>query len=1125
VPGAFQPDAFQNDAFQGGDGGASPNAGLASGTGTATNAIPRVLPHPLADASAGTANDATVSLNPNVEVDAGLATGTGVSHNAVAATALTNASAGVASGLGFVPYASPLTEINEVFVEAEVAEGEGEAYGRAVTTARAGLAQGQGWGKEAGVRALAAPLAGPGNAGDVEGAGSLPRPTFSATGVLQSHAVVIRYDGQDITSEVMFASARFMSSTKGAPGTCSMRVRDTSHVHEFVQGKSLTLDISGKREWTGFLASVKHGYYHAGTHALPSETARYFDLQGVDLNILFQKRVLYNKTDPTEVFLTTFDAGSPDRDVVLHYAANHLDLSSDSLDIASRLEHIGTPEIDTDISGAGGWSWGDFMKSMTRNTGAIYYISPGRELVLTDVDTPDSPFGITDTPAGAVDNSYEGVAWAGCRDLEVDEAGENLRNDAFAWGIGQGSANPVFQRTSDEDSIDDYGLWQVAAKSQAVWRQETIERIANSLVHGSVQNKRGGKNTAESVRATIFQQGIQAGMKVPVYSDGLGFEDILPVRACEVTFPTPYDAQWTLFLSHEIDDPWTTSEFWMPNWAIPPIDIGVPTVPVPNLPDFPGFPFPPFPGGGLDCEWHTEFSYETDPETGWQSDPSAPVVWDPIAGETETYTHVSGGFGVVDLTDVTLGGSPDVFYDTDDTGVFISDGTSRTGVFETRILIDAEEDPVGFPGANFFWGISFGRVAFGYNGHALGFTPGVLLNYEFSSQGFARDFESEVVIRAEIDEDGIKVIWNGDEYEFKPGGHHPSWDGGGLTFAANNDEDTPVPATIRVDYMRYNCADSIIDFPISGPIFEAFAKIGVPSGESSTSTYWAPQQRMVAGTERVYLNGILLRPGEDYSLNSPEADWVEIFDDTPVLHTDVVSGEYEVAEPAPLPPPVDTDEIQGTPSDWLTKWASADPGDVIRLIPGTYSVGGSSGQNAPASGTSGNPISIKGGPGVVFEGGGDRMCMWIRDAHDIVMEDIRITNYATEGTGVFVFEDSHDITLNHVTMDDVRSVDPVRDGHYNDHGFYFGGGCVDITLNDCGVRGEILRGGAVHAFHPPGAINCLVDGGVFTGADWGVLWDSDGSGNVIQNGDYRGNFYGSIRLNSGGVSQNSNLVD
>ena len=390
-----------------------------------------------------------------------------------------------------------------------------------------------------------------------------------------SRHIKLLYDGIDIWADVITESARFLTAANGVPGVCTVRVKDPEHKYSFVTGRDLILKIDGDRHWTGYVARVRYGYFLIDAHD-PGTRVRYLEIQGVDLNALFPKRVLYDKGVPTRVQLTTYAAGTNDNTVILQYLADHLDLSGDAIG-ATLVEHVGTPSTDSNISGAAGWTWGQFMDYIRRNVGAIFYLDPDRNLVYTDVDTPTSGLTISDRPA---------VGEVGCRELEIDFNGDKLTNEAFVWGAGQGAKQVVLGHVSDQPSIDAHGLWQTGQFEQSVWRQATVDRMANSIVHGSPQNKRGGKDDAVSARCTVFDTRFRVANKVTLRSEVFAYEDVLPVRAIELTFPSG-SPKFVLTLSHETDPPWSTFEFWMPNFDLPDLglDLDIPDISI-SLPPF-----------------------------------------------------------------------------------------------------------------------------------------------------------------------------------------------------------------------------------------------------------------------------------------------------------------------------------------------------------------------------------------------------------------------------------------------------------------------------------------------------------------------------------------------------------
>jgi hypothetical protein len=384
--------------------------------------------------------------------------------------------------------------------------------------------------------------------------------------------VQITVDSVDITDDIIFSDAEFTSAANGRAGTCKFRVRDSAHIYTLVTGKQVVLTIDGTLEWGGYISQVQRGYFfdaydcRCRVHVVP----RFLEVHGVDWNVLFQRRFIYNLSDPTDVQLTQYPADTFDSTVIDYYVANHLDLTGDGIS-TSLVEHVGTPSTDAPISGAAGWTWGQFMAFINFNVGAIWYIDPDRVLVYCDVDTPNAPYGISDDP---------GAGEIGCQNLEISFDGSELANDALVWGMGQGSQDPVFSRVTDSTSVSEHNLWQVGAPLQAIWKQTTADRTANSYVYGSPQNKRGGKDDAVAVRCTVYTPGFRVAQKVDFRSVVFGFEDVIPIRVLRITFPTQTQPKWELTISHAIDAPWTGFDFF-------PFDfLPFPSIPPPVIPPF-----------------------------------------------------------------------------------------------------------------------------------------------------------------------------------------------------------------------------------------------------------------------------------------------------------------------------------------------------------------------------------------------------------------------------------------------------------------------------------------------------------------------------------------------------------
>ncbi len=962
-------------------------AGLASGSGSAGDAAAAVAAGAGAAGATGAAHDATASSSVSVAADA--ASGTGA---AAGASSQVDASAGAASGTGA---AHDATAVPGMSAAAGAASGTGAAQGPAASVSvGGGAASGSGSSFDAttddgSCNSAFQASAFQNNAFQICAAGGDENPEDAETGVGVDDAyvekdtpgvaaetgvgvdaayvdkdntgasdetgsgydsafvtkfggalpeeppvevpVTIRYDGIEITSRVMYTMTSFTSAANGGVGSCRIRVRDDNQEYSFVGGRRLELEINGQREWTGYSTSIRRGYYTL-TDQAPGEIVRYFDIEGVDLNILFQKRILYDKANPTKGLLTTYPAGTHDDVIVKAYIQNHLDLSGYISD-TSLIEYVGTPSSDSEIFGHAGWTWGQFMQSIQRDVGSIYYIDPDGRVVLTDVDTPNAPWGISDAP---------GAGEVGARDLEIDHGGENLRNDVLGWGAGQGEDHMIFSRVTDDDSIATHGRWQVGLTPQPVWRQPTLDRITNSWVYGSPQNKRGGKDDAVAVRTVLRDQGLRVGMKANVRSEVYGYEDVLPCRQMEVTFLTQTAPRWTATLSHELDTPWSTFEYWIPEFTWPPFLWEEPDWRI----DWPVFP-PPF-------DPCAESVYDSDvsvgemmgipgislliPTTGGVTTAPAGVSWsNPVFKFQFDIKRVDGvvtideGDDITSVIDVPATDNTNGLDEADGNHFvsvikFVSGSSARTLCTLNPSVSVSGDNPGGHGPKWAEWEVwmlwpdlpsvfddetPFDDIAQGIH------PPGILLA---SSETFGPFVEDAIRIgRVEPpgspDADPVGSI-----AFYAPKGvatlmiRATSWEtpSGGvfMTLTAGNTllDQTQVKFAVPPPgfWEPSPCAEvgpgGYADGP-TGNTEETAEEIPTPSGEDPTSTWFQTAHQYLVGSERVYLNGLLLRPGEDY-LRHPIDRWIEILSSVTINPGDVVSIDYEVFLSTPAPEPL-----------------------------------------------------------------------------------------------------------------------------------------------------------------------------------------------------------------------------
>lgn len=460
--------------------------------------------------------------------------------------------------------------------------------------------------------------------------------------------VVITVAGTDVTDDVVFEFAEFRSQVNGKPGDARMRVRDLTSTYSFTQGDDWLLTVDGQAVWRGYVMGVTRTYIAPALDVAESGLQRFWDLVGSDLNLLFAKRIVVKASSPAVVEGTQFPPATMDTTAITELLTNWLDLSGDDLDTTSEVDHVGDLDpAQATRAWSGGWQWGQAMDAIAKLPGAIYYLrpeagSPRGTLVYCDVDTPSAPFGLSDT--------YDGTTTKGYREMEVTLDGTSLANDVLAWGMGYGSQTPVFVRDQDAASQATHGRWQTGQVTTGVYKQATINRIAESIIDGSPENQRGAKDDRVSVQLVTYAPGLRCGDKVAFSASMFGFSDTIPIRQMRVSFESPADPRYELVLSHDIDAPWGfVDQFW------------------PDMPKFGGTPMlggwrQRQSGGEAVCEYGITDTFTREVLGGWGTS-DVGLVWtndvsdgvrfvDGSAGVLEAYSdgdYYSSGVVLTDL--------------------------------------------------------------------------------------------------------------------------------------------------------------------------------------------------------------------------------------------------------------------------------------------------------------------------------------------------------------------------------------------------------------------------------------------------------------------------------------------
>jgi hypothetical protein len=401
--------------------------------------------------------------------------------------------------------------------------------------------------------------------------------------------IVIKYDGTDITDDIVFSETRFTSVADGQAGTATIVIDDEHQDYDassFITGKTLELYVDGTREWDGWVFKVTRGWpFIASDTTIPTSVPRKWTIEGFDRNLLFTKRVLHNVSDPDNTAgFKVWPEDTMDRTAIIHSLDNYVDLTGDGLDISTGIKPVASPGPYEEFQlGANAMPWSTMFEEAAQITGAVYYIDPDRVVRYNDDLTVTAPFTISDTPtAGQV----------GYREFDAILDFTEAANQAIVLGAGLGRANIIGVKYTNSSSVGSHGLWQWGDVFHGAYKLGTVTKRARTYVEGSPSHQRGHDEPVPTVRCTLFTPGIRAGMVVLIVSSVYGYSEALPVRNIMMTFPTPTSVRYDLEASLKIDMPYGAPDR-LPPLRFPPGDDppplgGIdPPPPLPPLPELP----------------------------------------------------------------------------------------------------------------------------------------------------------------------------------------------------------------------------------------------------------------------------------------------------------------------------------------------------------------------------------------------------------------------------------------------------------------------------------------------------------------------------------------------------------
>ncbi|HEY6032458.1 MAG TPA: hypothetical protein VIU44_17950, partial [Gaiellaceae bacterium] len=342
--------------------------------------------------------------------------------------------------------------------------------------------------------------------------------------------IQITVGSYDVSGSAIWTECRFEAVAGAQPGTCEVSVRDPNHIFAFNPSDVITLWINGERKWQGYLFTMDQ------TYVFPDKAdERKWVLHGVDLNILLDKLILYNHTDPRQLL---DGGGTYKRQSTLGgYVIAVPKGTSDHDYITAMMKDVDwskvTPTIDTTslVGEVGVWNPdgtgspprpGLNVRAFFENTSAsvqrsepgssVWYINPDAKLVYQPVDTDVAPFWVGDDNPSTIYNGVDGVTPRG---LTITTDISRIKNWVLLF---TGNLSPLpnatqqkllFKLNSLTASTTKYRYHQYSEVLTSDWLQGAINARSTKILY-----QEGGP--AMKAEFTVFRHGLAPGQIVTV---------------------------------------------------------------------------------------------------------------------------------------------------------------------------------------------------------------------------------------------------------------------------------------------------------------------------------------------------------------------------------------------------------------------------------------------------------------------------------------------------------------------------------------------------------------------------------------------------------------------------------
>jgi hypothetical protein len=384
---------------------------------------------------------------------------------------------------------------------------------------------------------------------------------------------------EDVTDRVVWTQTSFQTVAAAQPGTCQITLREQGSGRPPPStgtgnplspaivdnlGDLIRLYLNGELSWIGYLFTMEWGYWFGDD---PDD--RKWVLSGVDLNILYDKLILWNHSHPTRSldgagtykrvkteggYIVTVPRHTYDREYIKAMLQDtDIGLLYPAINITNKISQVGQINPDGEFAPpTPGLTLRAFMQDVSNNVqrstpgSTIWYIDTDGYYVYQEQDTDTAAFSVGDTDPGS--NVM-------IKSLRLSQDISRIKNDVL---IFTGNLDPRPEATQDKllyshqqnaDSVSNYGRFQFS------------EVLTTSWLQGSVNARAGKILTQEGVPAgraefTTYQPGLKPGQIVTIDSQSHGILENYPIRAISMNWVTPTTVEYRVTCSYDTQDPW-----------------------------------------------------------------------------------------------------------------------------------------------------------------------------------------------------------------------------------------------------------------------------------------------------------------------------------------------------------------------------------------------------------------------------------------------------------------------------------------------------------------------------------------------------------------------------------------